>query len=427
MKILVVGGGAREHAIVWKLSRSPKPHTLYAAPGNPGIARLAACVPIPATDIASLVAFAETEKITLTVVGPEAPLAAGLADALREKGHLVFGPNRLAAEIESSKVFSKELMRRHGIPTAEFHAFDNFAAAQAHLSRARLPLVVKADGLAAGKGVSVCATREEALAAVAAMMMDRRFGEAGDRIIVEEFLEGEEVSILVVTDGNTILPLAPSQDHKRVGDHDAGPNTGGMGAYSPVPFLPGETYRKIERTVLLPTVHALNAENRRFCGILYAGIILTADGPKALEFNARFGDPETEVILPRLTSDLAPILYRAAEGTLAEAKAEWDERAAVTVVLASGGYPGAFKKGIPIEGADTAPDAVVFHAGTAEQNGKLVTAGGRVLAVTALGATIAAARDTAYNAVRTIRFDGMHYRRDIGAKAMKTMKPGGNG
>jgi phosphoribosylamine---glycine ligase len=422
MRVLVVGSGGREHALCWKIAQSKLLTKLWCAPGNAGIAEVAECVGIEADDLATIAEFCLEHKADLVVVGPEAPLAAGLADALREAGIAVFGPGKAAAMLESSKVFSKELMARCNVPTAAFESFDNPDAAYRYIDALGKPCVVKADGLAAGKGVVVACNAAEAKAAVDSMMCRKAFGTAGNRVIVEECLEGEEASILVITDGREAWPLASAQDHKRIFDHDEGPNTGGMGAYSPAPVVTDALLREVMERVIYPTLAGLAKEGIEYRGVLYAGIMVTAQGPKTLEFNVRFGDPETEAVLPRISSDLLPVLKAAAEGALHKAPAlEWDERSCVSVVCASKGYPGAYEKGIRIDGLDEAAlckDSVVFHAGTKLKAGEVVTAGGRVLAVTALGRGIREAVSAAYRAVEKISFEGMQYRRDIGARAL---------
>ncbi len=425
MKVLIIGSGGREHALAWKIAQSPLVDKLYCAPGNAGIAQVAECVDLPAEEVQALLKFALREKIDLTVVGPELPLVAGLADRFESHGLRVFGPSQRAAELEGSKVFAKHILRKHNIPTARYDVFETVDAAEEHVRKASFPLVIKADGLAAGKGVSVCHRREDALDAIARMMKERVFGDAGNRVVVEECLIGEEASILALTDGRTIVPLPSSQDHKRVFDQDKGPNTGGMGAYSPAPVITDEQAARIEREIIIPIVHAMNAEDRRYKGVVYAGVMMTDDGPKVLEFNVRFGDPETQPILMRLKGDLVPVLCAIAEGNLQKADLEWDPRPAVCVVMASGGYPGHYEKGKAITGlaaAGALEDVVVFHAGTALKDGKAVTAGGRVLGVTALGADVAAAIRRAYEAAKLIRFDGAHYRTDIGARALHRTK-----
>ena len=422
MNVLVVGQGGREHALCWKLRQSPLLKRLFCAPGNPGTAALAENVDVAAEDIPGLLRFAVDNKVDLTVVGPEAPLCAGIVDEFQKQKKLVFGPNKAAAEIEGSKAFARELCRRHRIPGPSFWVYEELALARSFLdNRPDGPIVVKASGLAAGKGVTVCKNNEEAKAAVAECLEKRRFGEAGGRVVFEEFLEGHEVSLITLTDGRTILPLEPARDHKAVFDGDKGPNTGGMGVITPVPILP-RIATQVESQIVFPTVHAMNRENRRYQGFLYAGLMLTPQGPRVLEYNCRLGDPETQPLLMRLQSDLLPLLLATAEGKLEEQQAPvWDDRVAVCVVACAAGYPGDYKKGTPIFGIERiaqGPDLQVFHAGTAQRLGSdLVTAGGRVLAVTALGKDATAARARCYEALQQIEFAGMHYRRDIGARA----------
>jgi phosphoribosylamine--glycine ligase len=422
MNVLVVGQGGREHALCWKLAQSPLLQRLYCAPGNPGTAAVAQNVDIAADDLAGLARFAKENQIGLTVVGPEAPLCAGIVDVFQQQKLLCFGPTKAAAEIEGSKAFARELCRRHRIPGPGFWVYEELALARAFLdNRPDGPIVVKASGLAAGKGVAVCRNNDEARAAVADCLERRRFGDAGGKVVFEEFLTGQEVSLITLTDGRTIVPLEPARDHKAVFDGDQGPNTGGMGVITPVPILP-RLFAQVESQIVFPTVHALNRENRRFQGFLYAGLMMTAQGPRVLEFNCRLGDPETQPLLLRLRSDLLPLLLAAAEGRLEAMEAPvWDPRVAVCVVACSEGYPGDYKKGVPIFGLDrvaVGDDLQVFHAGTSQRpGGDLLTAGGRVLAVTALGADAAAARARAYAALRQIEFAGMHYRKDIGAAA----------
>ena len=420
MRVLVVGSGGREHALAWSLSRSLLVDELLAAPGNAGIASVARCVPVAAEDVDAVVELAQREAVDLTVVGPEVPLVGGLADALQARGQLVFGPTAEAAKIEGSKAWAKQLMLRHGIPTGRAGTFREPAAAAAFVGELGGRAVVKADGLAAGKGVTVAADPAEAVAAIEDCLVRRAFGEAGATVLVEEVLEGPEVSAFALCDGVTVLPLVCSQDFKRVGDEDTGPNTGGMGAYSPLPSLDAATESAIWDEIVRGAVRAMADEGVTYRGLLYAGLMLTADGPKVLEFNCRFGDPETEVVVPRLRTDLAELLLACAEGRLADAKVDWSDEAAVSVVIASGGYPGGYETGLPIDGLDGAAKvdgAVVFHAGTTERDGRVVTAGGRVLAVSALGATIPQARNRAYEACGRISFDGMQYRHDIAARA----------
>ncbi len=424
LRVLLVGGGGREHALAWKLARSPRLGALYAAPGNPGIARVAECVPARADDVGAIVELATRERIDLTVVGPEGPLALGLADALDARGHAVFGPSRAAAALEASKAFAKGLFARHGIPTARFGTFDDPAAARAFVGELGGRAVVKTDGLAAGKGAVVCRDPAEAARAIHDMLERRVFGDAGARVVVEEFLEGEEVSVFALTDGHVVCPLASAQDHKTVFDGDRGPNTGGMGAYSPAPVLDADLASEVTRTVLEPTIRAMAAEGRPYRGVLYAGLMLTEDGPRLLEYNVRFGDPECQVLMPRLDADLLPLCEAVAAGRGLPSTVAWRPDAAVCVVLASGGYPGEYRTGIPIEGierAEARPGVTVFHAGTARRDGPLTTAGGRVLGVTALGRDIRAAVDAAYAAAADITFEGMHYRRDIGHRALRRL------
>ena len=420
MRVLVVGGGGREHALVRKLAQNPTVDRLYAAPGNAGIAAEATRLPIRADDVARLVEAVEREGIDLTVVGPEAPLVAGLADELLARGRRVFGPTRDAARIEGSKAWTKELCERYAIPAARSVTVTDVSTGMDAVDGFEPPYVVKVDGLAAGKGVVIAETREEARVALEIALVDRAFGSSGAMVVVEEHLTGREVSAFALTDGREVLPLVMAQDFKRVGDGDAGPNTGGMGAYSPVPFVDDATAEEIWNGVLRRTVAAMDAEGVPYQGVLYAGLMLTQDGPKVLEYNCRFGDPEAEVILPRLRSDLGELLLACSEGNLSSSRAAWTDEACVTVVVASGGYPGAYATGIPISGLDAAGEvdgATVFHAGTEERDGRVVTSGGRVLAVTALGRTMQAARTTAYEACSRIHFDGAQYRRDIAKRA----------
>ena len=420
MRILVIGGGGREHALVWKLSQSPKVQQIYCIPGNPGIMSLASCADIPLHDFAALAAFVRQHGINLTVVGPEIPLVTGISDYFASQGLLLFGPTRAAAELEGSKAFCKELLARYHIPTARYGVFTEPEQAKAYIRSQGAPIVVKADGLAAGKGVVVAMTVDEALAAVDSMMADKMFGEAGARLVVEEYMAGEEVSLLAFTDGRTVVPMVAAQDHKRVFDNDKGPNTGGMGAYAPAPVLSEELRSQVLKNILQPVVDALAAEGRPYCGCLYAGLMITADGPKVVEFNARFGDPETQVVLPLLASDLADILLACVEGRLHEIEICWHREAAVCIVLASGGYPGSYERGQVINGLAEAQreGAVVFHAGTACREGEVVASGGRVLGITATGADIVQAVNKAYEAVRKISFKGMQYRRDIAYRAL---------
>ncbi|MCL6456565.1 MAG: phosphoribosylamine--glycine ligase [Gorillibacterium sp.] len=419
MKVLVVGRGGREHAIVWALAKSPRIIKLYCAPGNGGIENLAECVPIEEMNFAAIAQFAKENRVELVVIGPDAPLAAGIVDYLEAEGLTVFGPRQNAAIIEGSKTFMKDLMRKYDIPSAAYAAFDSYEEALIYLRLQKLPIVIKADGLAAGKGVIVAHTMEVAEEALNQIMVDKAFGASGERVVIEEFLQGQEMSLLAFVDGEIVRPLEPSQDHKPVFDNDEGPNTGGMGTYSPVPHISQEIVEEAIRTILKPAAKAMVAEGRPFRGVLYAGLMLTAEGPKTIEFNARFGDPETQVILPRLNSDLLTILLDVIEGRLAETDIRWSDAAAVCVILASGGYPGAYSTGILIEGIEDAEQtALVFHAGTARKDGQVCTAGGRVLGVVGRGAGIAEARSNAYAAAEQICFSGKHSRSDIAAKAI---------
>ncbi|MEI8175537.1 MAG: phosphoribosylamine--glycine ligase [Candidatus Omnitrophota bacterium] len=424
MKILVVGSGGREHAIVWKLAQSKRVKKIYCAPGNGGIAHLAELVPVKADDLAGLLAFSKAHAIDLVVVGPEVPLALGIVDLFAGAKIKVFGPTKELARMEASKAFSKEIMNRLGVPTAESRTFKDAAKAKDYIRTKGAPIVIKADGLAAGKGVIVAKDKEEALGAISNIMDYKVFGAAGDSVIVEECLEGEEVSILVISDGNDFVCLPSSQDHKRVFDRDEGPNTGGMGAYSPAPVVTETLYDEIERTVIAPVIKGLAAEGKPYKGVLYAGIMLTKTGPKVLEFNVRFGDPETQAILPRLKTDLVDIMEASIDGTLRGiGELSWSPKPCVSVVMASAGYPGDYKKGYTIEGLEKAhelEDTVVFHAGTKAHDGAIVTDGGRVLGVTALGDDIAHAIRKAYRGVASIHFEGAQYRTDIGARALHT-------
>jgi len=423
MKVLVVGGGGREHALCWKVRQSPLVEKVYCAPGNAGIAADAECLAVAADDLAGIEREVLARGVELVVIGPEAPLTRGLTDRLQAKGVLVFGASQAAAEIEGSKIFAKELMRDHHIPTAAFAVFDDAAAARQYVRAAPRPQVVKADGLAAGKGVIVCRDAAEAAAAVAEVMEKKAFSAAGNRLIAEDRLIGEEASFLAFTDGETVVPLASCQDHKAVFDNDAGPNTGGMGAYSPAPVVTAGLHDRIMNEVMIPTVRAMRQIGRVYRGVLYAGIMVTAGGPMVLEYNARFGDPETQPLLFRMKSDIVPLLLACAraDGSLAKMAIEWHDETAVCVVMAAGGYPGSYQKGLAISGLPQAaqlPQAYVFHAGTANQDGRIVTNGGRVLGVTARGANTAAAIAAAYQAVKLISWDGSFYRTDIGKKAL---------
>lgn len=419
MNILVIGSGGREHALVSALAKSPKVTKIYCAPGNPGIAASAECVALDMTNNALLCRFAQEQSIDLTVVGPEAPLMNGLVDDFTANGLRIFGPTRAAAEIEGSKSFAKELMRKYHIPTAAYAVFTSPEPAKAYVREQGVPIVIKADGLAAGKGVVVAMTEAEALAAIDAMLCQQAFGQAGSQIVIEEYMEGEEASILTFTDGRTVRPMLAAQDHKRIFDGDQGPNTGGMGAYAPAPVITPELLATIVETILQPVVNAMASEGRDYKGCLYLGLMMTKSGPKVVEFNARFGDPETQVVLPLLASDLTDVFHACIDGTLADCELVWHKQAAVCVVMAAAGYPGDYRKGEPIYGIAAAETAggLVFHAGTASVNGQLVTAGGRVLGVTGVNDTVASAIDTAYQAVEKIRFAGMQYRHDIAYRA----------
>ncbi|MCX5711839.1 MAG: phosphoribosylamine--glycine ligase [Candidatus Omnitrophica bacterium] len=426
MKILVVGSGGREHALVWKIAQSKLTKKIFCAPGNGGISELAECIPIKADDVQGLLDFAKKEKINLTVVGPEVALAKGICDEFRVAGLKIFGPDKKAARLEASKVFSKELMAKYDIPTADFKVFDDPEAAKKFIDKHGVPCVVKADGLAQGKGVIVAKNVEEAKQAVTAMMEEKIFGSAGEKIIIEDCLEGQEASILVLTDLKKVIFLASAQDHKRVFDADKGPNTGGMGAYSPAPVVTPELLKIISEKIINRTINGLAREGMDYRGVLYAGVMLTKDGPKTLEFNVRFGDPETQAILPRLKTDIVEVMLSVAEGRLSVYRdLEWDSRACVCVVCASGGYPGEYQVNKVITGlADAAKlaDTVVFHAGTKKENGKILTNGGRVLGVTGCGSTIKEAIKKTYQAVEKINFEGMHYRKDIGYRAINTRR-----
>ena len=418
MNILVIGSGGREHALYWKLSESPQTEQIYAIPGNPGMGTSAA---IALDDHAAILRFVKEHEIGLVVVGPEVPLMNGLVDELEAAGIRAFGPLANAAEIEGSKSFAKDLMKKYGIPTARYEVFTAAEPARAYIRQEGAPIVVKADGLAAGKGVIVAMTEQEALDAVDAIMEDHSFGDAGARVVIEEFMEGEEASLLAFTDGTTIRPMISAQDHKRAYDGDRGPNTGGMGTYAPAPVMTPEMTERAVEEILKPTIAAMAKEGRIYRGCLYLGLMVTADGPKVVEFNARFGDPETQVVLPLLDSDLVAIMCACADGTLADVPIRWKDGAAVCVVLASGGYPGHYEKGQEIHGlADAeAMGALVFHAGTAMKDGKLVTNGGRVLGVVGRGADISSAVDAAYAAATKISFKDAYYRKDIAHRALE--------
>lgn len=422
MKILVVGSGGREHALVWRLAQETSSNELFCAPGNPGIGRLATLVPISPEDIGGLADFAQAEGIDLTVVGPERPLVAGIVDEFRARGLRIFGPTKAAARLEGSKVFANQLLRRHGISHKGFEVFDDPAAAAAYVREHGAPLVVKADGDAFGKGVTVAETVDEALKAIEECMVEKIHGKAGERVVIEERLVGPECSVKVITDGYNFIPLPASQDHKRIYDGDRGPNTGGMGCYSPVPLVENALFDEIVTKLIRPTIEAMADEGTPYTGCLYAGVIITDQGPELLEYNCRFGDPETQVVLPRLEGHFAQVLLAASEGQLGEANLTWSNWACVCVVMASAGYPGAYEKGKPISGVESAEaleGVMVFHAGTSMQDGVLCTNGGRVLGVTALGPDLRSAVDRAYQAVGRIQFEGAFYRQDIARRALE--------
>lgn len=421
MKVLVIGSGGREHALVWKISQSPRVKKIYCAPGSAGIGELAECISFSPEQIEKLADFCAEEKVDLTVVGPELPLTLGISDLFEQRGLRIFGPNRAAAQLEGSKAFAKEILRENNIPTASFGTFTDAAAAKQYVVQNAPPYVVKADGLAAGKGVLICATREEASVAIDEILVRKNFGQAGEKVVIEEFLDGEEASFMVLTDGVNILPLASSQDHKRVFDHDQGPNTGGMGAYSPAPVVTPTVHRRILEEVLRPLLSGLNKRRIRYRGLIYVGLMVTREGPKVLEFNARFGDPECQPVMMRLKSDLVSLLEATVEGRLEEVRPEWHDEAAVCVVLCAAGYPGPYEKGKEIRGLDQLkswPRGFVFHAGTGKANGRWITTGGRVLGVTARGNDIADAVREVYRAVNLISWNGMHCRTDIAHRAL---------
>ncbi|WP_298039569.1 phosphoribosylamine--glycine ligase [uncultured Desulfuromonas sp.] len=421
MKVLVIGGGGREHALVWKIAQSPLVEKIYCAPGNPGIAELAECVGVAADDIDGLLALAQREGVDLTVVGPEVPLTLGVVDRFQEAGLEIFGPNAKAAQLEGSKSFSKDLMARYNIPTAAYGTFTDHAEAVAYIQDQGAPIVVKANGLAAGKGVVVAMTEEQAIQAVDEIMVDSVFGAAGSSVVIEEFMEGEEASFFAFTDGRNILPLASSQDHKRIFDNDEGPNTGGMGAYSPAPVVTEALTEEIVETVVRPTIAGMAQDGCPYVGILYVGLMIKDGKPRVVEYNARFGDPEAQPLLARMKSDVVPVLQACARGELTQTSLEWHDKAAVCVVMASGGYPASVDKGHEIRGlaeAAAIDDLIVFHAGTAEKDGKIVNSGGRVLGVTGLGDTVASAIDKAYAGVEKICWEGVQFRKDIGRKAL---------
>jgi len=427
MKILIIGGGGREHALAWKVAQSPRVAKVFVAPGNAGTARERKCenIAVQAEDVDGLLKFAQGNKIHLTLVGPETPLVLGVVDRFKAAGLRCFGPTKAAAQLEGSKAFAKDFLARHKIPTAAYGNFTDVGQAEALIKKMGAPIVVKADGLAAGKGVIIAQTTDEAIAAVHDMLAGNAFGEAGHRVVVEEFLEGEEASFIVMVDGEHILPLATSQDHKRVGNGDTGPNTGGMGAYSPAPVVTPALHARVMREVIEPTVRGMQAEGDPYTGFLYAGLMIGRDGvPKVLEYNCRFGDPETQPVMLRLQSDLVALVEAALDGRLDRIETKWDNRPALGVVMAAGGYPGSYEKGDVIDGLPTqdAPDAKVFHAGTALKNSNVVTSGGRVLCVTALGVTVGAAQKRAYEVARQISWAGAQYRTDIGYRAIAREK-----
>lgn len=418
MKVMVIGSGAREHALVWKIARSPRVKEVYAAPGNAGTALIAHNLNLRPTDIEALAKTAQEKRIDLVVVGPEAPLALGIVDYFERLGIPIFGPTKGAAQIESSKVFAKNLMQKHGIPCPKGLTFDSYREANEYLQTQEPPVVIKADGLAAGKGVTVANSKEEALKALTDVMETKIFGSAGNRVVIEECVYGREVSLLAFTDGQTVTPMVPACDYKRVFDNDQGPNTGGMGSYSPPGFFDAALTQKVTETILIPAVKALAEEAMPYKGVLYAGLMLTSDGPKVLEFNARFGDPETQAILPRLKTDLVDILLAVVNGQLDRTLIQWSNEACVGVVMASAGYPGSYRSGFPIEGLDKLDkEILVFHAGTKlGEDRRIYTDGGRVLTVTATGRSMAEARDKVYGNLPRIHFEGCHYRKDIAAR-----------
>jgi phosphoribosylamine--glycine ligase len=422
MKVLVIGGGGREHALVWKLSQSRSVDKIYCCPGNAGIAGMAECINVDQNNFNALLDLVKYEWIDLTIVGPEDPLSKGIVDLFEKEGRKILGPTKAAAQLESSKVFSKDLMKKHGIPTAEYRVFTSYLHAEEHIRLKGTPIVIKADGLAAGKGVFIANTMEEAIDALKVIMKDRVFGDAGDKVIVEDCLKGEEASYMVFTDGKTVVPMVSSQDHKRIFDFDKGPNTGGMGAYSPAPVVTGELEEVVMEKIMKPTIMALRSEGIKYKGILYAGLMIDKGIPSVLEFNCRLGDPETQPVISRLKTDLMDIAMAVADERLSEINIEWNNDPSVCVVLSSSGYPGKYRKGDVITGieeADKMEGVQVFHAGTAFKDEHIVTAGGRVLGVTATGKDIAAAKAKAYEAVRKIHYNGMHYRKDIADRALK--------
>ena len=419
MRVLVIGSGGREHALVWKIKQSPKVEKIFCAPGNAGTSEFADNIPIAAEDIEGLLQFAMKKEIGLTVVGPEQPLVMGIVDRFEIKGLRIFGPSASAAELEGSKSFSKEIMQKYGLPTAEYKIFTSAESATKYIQAKNCPLVVKANGLAAGKGVLLCRSSREALVAVDTIMKQRLFGEAGDQIVVEEFLEGQEISVLAFSDGQTVLLMDSAQDHKSVYDGDIGPNTGGMGAYSPAPVFTEIMQQKVRDKIMLPMVRAMQQEGRTYKGILYAGLMLTKTGPQILEFNARFGDPETQPLMVRMDTDIIPLFEACIDGTLSQCQVNWKNKSSVCVVMTAEGYPGTYQKGEIISGlqnANSTPEVVVFHSGTKEQDGKVLTNGGRVLGVTATGANTESAIQRAYDAVGKVNWRGVHYRKDIGSR-----------
>ncbi len=425
MKVLVIGGGGREHTLVWKIAQSPKVKKIYCTPGNAGIADLATCLPISSGDINKLIEFAQKEKIDLTIVGPEDPLCKGIVDLFEKQGLKIFGANQKAVKIESSKSFAKYLLNKYGISTAVGETFTSYKKAENYIRKTGAPVVIKADGLAAGKGVIVCETVPEAIDALKLIMKKRAFGDAGDKVVIEEYLAGEEASFLAFTDGKNLLSLPSSQDHKAIYDNDRGPNTGGMGAYSPAPIIDRDMHKKIMEEIMLPTIRAMANEGRPYKGVLYAGLMIDNGRAKVLEFNARFGDPETQPLLMRIKNDIVPIMEATIEGTLDKCKLEIDNKAAVCVVMASKGYPGSYKKGMPVSGLEDVKkmkDVVVFHAGTDKKEETIVTNGGRVLGVTALGNSVKEAISKAYLSVSKITWNGVYYRKDIGQKALKRIE-----
>ena len=425
MKVLVIGSGGREHTLVWKLAQSKRVKSLYALPGNAGMAKLANCVDINPSNLSKVVDFAKKEGIDLTVVGPEAPLAEGIVDRFKERKLNIFGPSREAARLEESKVFAKKIMQEHHIPTAQCEIFTDAERAKTYVREVGAPIVVKADGLAAGKGVIIASTIQEAEEAIGAIMEEKIFGSAGDKVIIEECLQGEEVSMLAFTDGENIAAMPSAQDHKRIFDEDKGPNTGGMGAYSPAPFQTADFSKEVMEEVFIPLIRAMKSQGTPYVGVIYAGLMMTEQGMKVLEFNVRFGDPETQAVLPRLKSDLVDIIEGCINGNLKDVKVDWHKDAAICVVMASGGYPGKYEKGKKIYGLEEIEklkNIYVFHAGTAISNDGVVTSGGRVLGITAMGKDIEEAIKKVYEAVSLVKFEGAQYRRDIGAKALKKME-----